>query len=238
MRALALLLACLGVLTFAVAKQPESGFLKDLQSADGVVRVEELVSVPPPACRIIHIADYHAVTRDGLVVDLRDQDPNIADADIEAGYQRIMVEVRRVQANELRFIRWLAKKHGVRIIHLEGLTDDDVRAYAALVRLVKKGTLEPFRVGAVGQALIAGDIEAVAPAENEAAFTAANPLTDDGVALEGTANDAREEAIARRLAASGPLAVVLLGAAHDLSRHVEELGDCEYLKVYGDGVED
>jgi hypothetical protein len=64
-------------------------------------------------------------------------------------------------------------------------------------------------------------------------------LAGEGVvlgALEGPANDAREEAIARRLAASGPLAVVVLGQGHDLSRHVEKLGNCEYLKVYVRGT--
>jgi hypothetical protein len=237
MRALAFLLACLAVLTFAVAKPQQSGFLDNLRSAEGVMRVERLVSVPQPACRIIHIADYHWISMEDLAVDLRDQVPNVTDADIEDEYRRITSVARRVQANQLRFIRWLSKRHGVRIIHLEGLTDNDVRAYAALARLVKKGTLEPFRLGAAGQALIAGDIEAVAPVEDEAAFTAANPLTDDGVTLEGPGNESREAAIVRRLAASGPLAVVVLGAAHDLSSDVEELGDCEYLKVYVDGVE-
>lgn len=54
---------------------------------------------------------------------------------------------------------------------------------------------------------------------------------DDRVAFEGPANDAREAAIVRRLLSAGPLAVVVLGAGHDLSRQCGTAGDVEYLRV-------
>ena len=89
-------------------------------------------------------------------------------------------------------------------------------------------------IDAAGQALVAGDIESVLPAEDEAAFEAALD-TDDGVKFDAAANDAREAAMVRRLAERGPLAVVLLGVRHDLSKHAKERG-CDYIKVFVDGL--
>jgi len=65
-----------------------------------VARVERLVAVPRPSCRITHIADFHAVALDDLTTDLRDQDPEVTDADIEAEYQAVLATVRPVQANQ------------------------------------------------------------------------------------------------------------------------------------------
>ena len=90
-------------------------------------------------------------------------------------------------------------------------------------------------IGAAGQALVAGELAGVKPAEDEAAYRAANAFGGGGVAFEGAANEAREAAMARRLVASGPLSIVVLGGAHDLSRHVREIGDCEYLRVFVEG---
>jgi hypothetical protein len=103
--------------------------------------------------------------------------------------------------------------------------------------MVREGRLDHGLIHAPGQALIAGDIEAVAPAEDDATYLAADPLAGDGLKFEGPENDAREEAIVGRLIADDPLSVVVLGLEHDLSRHIEKLGGCEYVKVYVDGVE-
>ncbi|HEV3338926.1 MAG TPA: hypothetical protein VG125_01175 [Pirellulales bacterium] len=238
--AFALLLGCIAVLSVVMATRP--GFPEAMEQVEGVSRVERLVSPRWPTCRIIHIADYRWLTHDDFEADLREQDPDATDADIDGKYEATLATVREVQANQLRLIHWLAKEQGVRTVYLEGLNAGNWTAYMAMISWISRGSLDPMRVGAAGQAILAGDIETVAPAEEESPHRAADPLTvlaGEGVvlgALEGPANDAREEAIARRLAASGPLAVVVLGQGHDLSRHVEKLGNCEYLKVYVRGT--
>jgi len=233
--AFALLLVCIAVLSFA----PTRRILPAIEQVEGVARVERLVS-PWRATRcVVHVADYHAVDRAALAAALRDQDRNVTDADIEAEYDRIMAKVRRVQANQLRLIRWLAKEHGVDAIFMEGLTDRDKDAYAEMLYLVGMDKLDPARIGAAGQAFLEESIEVVLPAEeDEAAYWAADPLAGQRTALEGPANDRREAAIVRRLARRGPLAVVVLGAGYDLSRHVKKLGGCEYVKVFVDGLEE
>jgi hypothetical protein len=241
---LALLVAGACLLAGATPEPQPTGKLADLRSnavylleqSDGVGRVKRLVAPRRPTHRIIHIADLHLIDRDDLAADLRDQDSTVTDDDVDAEHQAIVAAVGRVQASQRELLRWLSKYEDVRSVYIEGLTDRDEATYATMVRLVEKGRLDPALIGAAGQALIAGHIDAVLPAEDEAAYLAADPFAGEGVALAGQANDARESAIVRRLVASGPLSVIILGAAHDLSRHVDKIGGCEYLKVYVEGL--
>ena len=236
-----------GNFAFPPNEVPHRGSLDDLQSdavylleeSDGVERVERLVGTAPSRRRhrIIHIADLHTATIDELAVDLRDQDPDVTYDQIEAEHQAVMTAARRVQRGQRALIRWLAKYHGVDRVYVEGLTNGNLSAYMRLVSVFRNGGADrvPPQLGAVAQALAAGELKDVAPAEDEAAYKHADPFAGDRVAFEGAANDAREAAIVRRLVARGPLSVVVLGGAHDLSRHVEALGDCEYLRVFVEG---
>jgi hypothetical protein len=246
MRALLGILVITAVLVAATEPDPPRGKLADLRSngaylleqSDGVARVERLVAPRRPRHRIIHIAHLHLVDRDELAADLRDQFSGVTEEEIDAEYRGVLAAVRRIQSGQRRLLRWLGKYEDVRVVYLEGLTDSDKVAYAAMIRLVKTGKLDPTLIGATGQALHLGYIDAVEPAEDEAAYLAADPFSGESVAFEGAANDARERAIVRRLVKSGPLSVVVLGAAHDLSQHVRAVGDCELLRVTVEGWPD
>lgn len=224
--------ASMGILSYFVSSQVDlPGAMRRIK---GVSRVEHIAPLSGAKRRIIHIADYRKVNRTFVAIDLREQDPDVTEEEIEAEYQAMLAIMLEVKGNQLRVIRWLAKQHGIRAIYLEGLTDIDKDVYADTVRFISTGERAMF-IDAAGQALLAGDIESVLPADDEAAFEAANPDTDDDVKLDAAANDAREAAMVRRLAESGPLAVVLLGVGHDLSKHAKERG-CDYIKVYVDGL--
>lgn len=211
--------------------------LRLLNKLDGIKYIERLVPAYRPQYRIIHIADWHAVLFDALAADLRDQEPTITVGEIQAEYRATMAAVEAVQSSQRKLIRQLAKEHGVRRVFLEGLSDADLPAYLAIVEALAKYGPDaiPPEYGAVAQLLVAGDLEGVAAAEDEAAYEQANPLAGDSVVLDGPANDAREAAIVRRLIDSGPLSVIVLGGAHDLSEHVRAVGDCEYLRVFVEG---
>jgi hypothetical protein len=86
----------------------------------------------------VHIADYHHVNRDDFATDLRDQDTNVTEAEIETEYQALIATVREVQANQLRLIRWLAKEQGVRVVYLEGPTENNADVYATMVQWCAK----------------------------------------------------------------------------------------------------
>lgn len=225
-------LASMGIVAYSLS--PQEDLPVAMRRIDGVSRVEHTAPFSGAKCRIVHIAGYRHVNRTFLAIDLRDQDPDVTEEEIEAEYQAMLAIMLEVQENQLRLIRWLATKHGVRAIYLEGLTDTDKDVYAETVRFVSTGERAMF-IDAAGQALVGGDIESVLPAEDEAAFEAANSVADGGVKFDAAANDAREAAMVRRLAESGPLAVVVLGAGHDLSKHAKNQS-CDYIKVYVDGL--
>jgi hypothetical protein len=236
-RASILILLVVLAVTFIVATAEKSELPDEIRRVEGVALVERLVSPQHPLCRIVHIADFHMISRDDFGAYLREQTPGISDAEVENDFQDLKSTVRQIQTRQLRLIRWLAKEHAVRVVHREGLTDSTREFYATMVRRVREGKLDPGLIGAAGQALIAGDIVVVAPADEESPYLRPDPFNTGRFKLDGPANDAREEAIVRRLASKGPLSVIVLGVEHDLSKHVEKRGDCEYLKVYVEGFE-
>jgi hypothetical protein len=65
-----------------------------LKSLPGVVSVERMSSGENPTKRIIHIRDWHFVTRDDYAKDLRDTADNpLSDAEIDAQYEQLLLEV-------------------------------------------------------------------------------------------------------------------------------------------------
>ncbi len=91
-----------------------------------------------------------------------------------------------------------------------------------------------LELGAAGRLLIAGEIEDVLPLDDAERLEQAKPQPATGrlaVAPEKLA--ARHDAIVRAATADGPLAVIVLGASHDLTASVYRVGGggCEYIRV-------
>ncbi len=144
-------------------------------------------------------------------------------------------------------LRQLAK-HGIHSVFLEGLTDKKLpafRKHIATLRGFAKGKqkgetpieqfmLAEFRndllqIGSPGRLMVSGTLR-VRAAEDTKAYEAANPIGKDGrVRINLKANERRESAIVKRLLAGGPVAVVVLGGAHDLSDNLP--ASCEYIRV-------
>jgi hypothetical protein len=216
----------------------------------GVESVELLVEAEQPRHRIVHIADWHFVSREDFAADIRDQaDDVISDENINELYAEHIAEVQRVQAAQRELLRGLIRRHGVQQVYCEGLTDADLPIYQAIIGFLRRRCLDErdlaagqekidetvLRIGAVGQLLATGELAEVLPAEDANAYEQADPLLghEGKLAFEGPANDARQLAIVRRLLANGPLAVLILGGGHDLSEQVRQLGGgrCEYVRV-------
>jgi hypothetical protein len=127
----------------------------------------------------------------------------------------------------------------------EGQTDsDECRINEKLAdeieALFYQHRLELLRIGTAGRLLMAGELAAVLPIENDAPFEAANPVGKDGsVTLDAKKNERREDAQVRNLLKGGPLVVVVLGGAHDLTDNIIRLADekCRYVSVTTHGFE-
>ena len=91
-----------------------------------------------------------------------------------------------------------------------------------------------LQLGAAGRLLLNGEIEGVLPLDDADAHAASNPVSDDGlVALDQEKIEAREDAQVRLMLGNGPVAVIILGGAHDLSDNLERLSSAkaEYIRV-------
>ncbi len=88
--------------------------------------------------------------------------------------------------------------------------------------------------GAAGRLLISGDLEDVLPLEDADALAKAKPISPSGgVRLDPVKIDARNDAQVNAVLKEGPVAVIVLGGAHDLRVSVQRLGggNCECLRV-------
>lgn len=173
---------------------------------------------------------------------------------IDTLYAEHLGEVQCVQSAQRRLLAELIACHSLCEVFCEGLTDLDMPIYLLMIDHLRRRGLDEhalarggdrvdetlLRVGAAGQLLAAGELARVLPAEEEAAYKQADPLagSDGELTFAGRANDERQAAIVKRLLASGPLAIVMLGGGHDLSEQVRQLsgGRCEYLRVRVSGM--
>ena len=83
-----------------------------------------------PAMRIIHIRDWHVVTNNEYAKDLRDTAENpLSDAESDALYEQLLLEVERVQLEQLLLLRLLTRHHGLDHICIERLVEWGVSIY-------------------------------------------------------------------------------------------------------------
>jgi len=91
-----------------------------------------------------------------------------------------------------------------------------------------------LELGAPGRLLLSGELAEVLPLDDQDALDAANPVSPAGdVRIEPAALLAREQAIVRVLLDSEPVTVIVLGAAHDLTRALQSatVERVEYLRA-------
>jgi hypothetical protein len=164
------------------------------------------------------------------------------------------LEVELVQLEQLALLRCLIKDHGLRRIFAEGLTAKDLPNYReriAALRDMERDQIPEFReqlmrvqelssaqarrveseivgmldqhkvrllqLGAAGRLLIAGEIDEVLPLDDAEPLEQAKRITPATL-------EARHDAQIRAVLKNGPLALIVLGGAHDLSDSVSAAG--------------
>lgn len=102
-----------------------------------------------------------------------------------------------------------------------------------LVAMLDEHQHRLLEMGAAGRLLISGELEDVLPLEEAEALEKAKPISPSGgVKIDPVKIEARHDAQVRTVMKEGPVAVIVLGGAHDLSASARRLGgNCEYLRV-------
>lgn len=203
---------------------PRPGTLGDL-TTDAAALVRTLPDVAlvevrhqpagPPAGRIVHVLDWHLT-------------PDIADA-------AHLAAVELVQAEQMALLKALALQHDLERVWIEGLTLENRASFLA--------SLEPFRgkdrfpappellnAGSAARLHLAGIVKELLPAESARLHRAGQP---QGGVVDADLSRLRDRAIVGNVVArDGPLAVIVLGGAHDLTNHVKaDAPGWEYIRV-------
>ncbi len=176
-----------------------------------------------PTRRIIHLLDWHYVSPE----------------DYDGDHDELMMQVERVQAQQIEILQYLIKNYGLREVFVEGLTDevifkakiDGLREIAAKIEEAKSLGADVteierwqrhdlLRVGAVGRMNLDGADLVALPLEEEDAYEAA-------IGLEPSKIEARQDAQVRQL--TNKVCFVILGGANDLSDNI--LPETEYVRI-------
>ncbi len=116
---------------------------------------------------------------------------------------------------------------------------EDRHAEAKKIEKEILGLLNQHRVallelGAAGRLLMSGELEEVLPLEDADKLEQAKPITPNGeVKLDPAKVEARHDAQVRMAFNKGPVAVVILGGAHNLTDSASRFtyGCCEYVRM-------
>jgi hypothetical protein len=183
------------------------------------------------------------------------------EADIR--YRAFLLEVELVQLEQLALLRCLARRHGLSEVWAEGVAkkeewifplmviankemEAEIRAadvqvwgqrgkVKALQGLIAENRTAWLNLGACGRLLAAGDVAQVLGPEDGRLTDIGNAKGPDRtIKFEAAPLRAREDAMVRTILESDkPVAVVVLGGAHDLTYSVRHLGkeEFEYIRV-------
>lgn len=256
-----------------------------LRGLPGVVQVEVLVKADKPTGRIIHLRDWHYVPKDLYALDMKQvHGRELTKQEIDQLHQELLLDAEIVQLEQMALLRCLIKHHGLKRLHSEGFSPNELEAYRekiAVLRAMEREQIPKLRqqledvrplidtlngetkekaqgierellalldahnermleMGAAGRLLIAGELEEVLPLEGDGAMEKAKPITPDGsVKLEENKLEARHDAQLRELKKAGPVSVIVLGGAHDLTGSIRRAENgWEYLRVTTKGFQE
>lgn len=200
--------------------------------------------------QVIHILNWHYVSRDDFSADLRTEiGKSQSDDQIDKEYLSFLDDVKAIQKEQADLLRQLIKKHGLKAVYIEGLTKKNHEGTMKFINTMKdyEATRQPsddpidrlieaqhqlnlLEAGAAARLVMTGELKTLLPAEDSKAMEAANPVRADGsVVFDKKADEAREVAIVKKLLKADGVVVIILGGGHDLTDNIKRAGGgCKY----------
>ena len=205
---------------------------------------------------VIHVLNWHFVSLDDFAADLKaNTGKPLTDDQIKEKYWAFQDDLKAIQNQQIVLLRQLIKKHKLKSVYIEGLTEKNKKEVMGAIESLKeyeknkadpnwspplsRGFLELFarqdklELGAAGQLVVKGELDTLLPAEDSKAFEVANPVRSDGkVIFDKMADERREDAIVSNLLKGSGVVVIVLGEDHDLTDNIKRLGpSVEYRRV-------
>lgn len=205
---------------------PKEHFVADLRSANDVRFTEQELA----AQYAVFLDEVEAVQRE-QVEELRKliREHGLKHVWLEGltesrmlNFEELINKMKSVEAKSIPRIQGELNKVTELIASLDTGSPDLAeakKAEAKLVALLQLQRERRLRIGAAGLLYMNGELEHVMPLDDDVTFAKANPVTPGGtVVFDVSANEDREDAVARRLRdAKEQVAVIVLGGGHQLS---------------------
>ncbi len=238
--------------TFADEPSPGADLSSQLRKIPTVASVVNTPIKSKPKQIIIHLLNWHFVSRDDFATDLSDSsDGRLSEAEIEMQYFEFLDDVEVIQKEQKQILRYLIKNHEVQSVYLEGLTEKNLNAFNSFVKTLREFEVpegnsaidlflkEQYRrdmvqLGVPAQLMITKELNSVIPLENSAAFKSANPIGENGkIKVNQEAEEKREDEMLKILRKGQGMSVIVLGGGHDLTDNLErmKLDLVQYIRV-------
>ena len=238
--------------TFADEPSPGVDLSSQLRKIPAVASVVKMPIKSKPKQIIIHLLNWHFVSRDDFATDLSDSsDGKLSEVEIEKQYYEFLDDVEAIQKEQKQILRYLIKNNEVRSVYLEGLTEKNLKTFNSFVKTLREfevpegnGAIDLFlkeqnrrdlmQLGVPTQLMITNELKSVIPLENSTAFKLANPIAKDGkIKIDQEAEEKREDEMLKILRKGQGINVIVLGGGHDMTDNLERMkfDSVQYLRV-------
>ena len=230
----------------------DSDLISQLRKIPSIHSVTSTPTKSKPKKIIIHLLNWHFVSKEDYVADISDlSDGKLTEDEIDKRYFEFLNDVEAFQKEQKQILRYLIKKHKVKSVYMEGLTEKNLSAFNSFIKTLRDfevpegdGAFDLFlkeqyrrdlmQMGAAAQLMISNELNSVLPLESAEAFEAANPVGKDGkIRFDEEAEEKREDAILKILSKGEGISIILLGGGHDLTDNLNrmKMDSVQYVRV-------
>lgn len=230
----------------------DSDLISQLRKLPEVHSVTSTPKKTNPKQIIIHLLNWHYVSKEDFAADLSDsEDGKLSEAEIDKQYLEFLNDVKAIQKEQKKILRYLIKKHGIRSVYIEGLTEKNLNAFNSFIKTLREFKVpegddvfdlflkdqyrrDCLQMGAAAQLMFSNELKSVLPLENAEAFEKANPVGKDGkVRFDIDAEEKREDEMIKILMKEKGISVIVLGGGHDLTDNLErmKMDEVRYARV-------
>jgi hypothetical protein len=220
----------------------DSDLPTQLRKLPSVHSVTSTPSKSKPKQIIIHLLNWHFISKEDYAADLSDlSNGKLSEEEFEKRYLEFLKDVEAIQKEQKQILRYLIKHHKVQSVYMEGLTEKNLSAFSSFIKTLREfempeddGAFDLFlkeqyrrdklQMGAAAQLLISNELKAVLPLENAEAFESANPVSKDGkIRFDKGKEEKREEEMIKSLLKGQGMKVIVLGGGHDLTDNIRQM---------------